>query len=451
MFARQFRFLTASIVGSIVALATVSHAANPFITSIYTADPSAHVWADGRLYVYASHDMDPARGCDFMDRYHVFSTEDMVHWRDEGEILRASQVPWGRKEGGFMWAPDCAFRNGTYYFYYPHPSDTRWNDSWKIGVATSSKPASDFKNAGYLAGLGGFAMIDPAVFMDDDGQAYMYFGGGGRCAAAKLKANMTEIDGAVQPMVGLEDFHEATWVFKRNGIYYLTYADNHPRNNQMRYATSTNALGPWTYKGVYLQATDCDTTHGSVVEYKGQWYQFYHNQTISGHGNLRSMCVDRLYFNDDGTIQTVVQTKEGPPAVGPALTPNPATVKYAAESAITANGAQVEDDAAAAGGKSVRQLHLENSYLQFNQVGCGHGGRTAIAIHYATADNAKLKLFVNGDDYSFLNTPPTGGWDSYTGQTCLTVPLGAGKTNTIRLAGGNGGVNVDYVTLTPLD
>src|SRR5882724_3187554 len=126
--------------------------ANPFITSLYTADPSAHVWSDGRLYVYPSRDIDPPRGCDLMDRYHVFSTADMVNWRDEGEILRANQVPWGRKEGGFMWAPDCAYRNGTYYYYFPHPTGTHWNDTWKIGVATSTNPASDFRVTGYLEG-----------------------------------------------------------------------------------------------------------------------------------------------------------------------------------------------------------------------------------------------------------------------------------------------------------
>ncbi len=160
---------------------TTGRAANPFITSIYTADPSAHVCGPSRrLYVYPSRDMDPPRVVAIlMDHYHVFSTADMVHWRDEGEILNASQVPWGRKEGGFMWAPDCAYRNGTYYFYFPHPSGTRWNDTWKIGVATSSKPTSDFKPGGYIEGLGGFAMIDPAVFVDTDGKAYIYFGGGG--------------------------------------------------------------------------------------------------------------------------------------------------------------------------------------------------------------------------------------------------------------------------------
>src|ERR1035437_8544322 len=136
---------------------------NPFITQMYTADPSAHIWNDGRLYVYPSNDIDPPRGCDLMDQYHVFSTDDMIHWTDHGEILRTSQVPWGRPEGGFMWAPDCAFKNGTYYFY---------------------------------------------------------FGGGAICKGGKLKDNMMEIDGSMQDMVGLVDFHEATWVFKRNGVYY---------------------------------------------------------------------------------------------------------------------------------------------------------------------------------------------------------------------------------------
>lgn len=344
-----------------------------------------------------------------------------------------------------MWAPDCAFRNGTYYFYYPHPSDTAWNDSWKIGVATSTQPASGFHDIGYIKGLDGFAMIDPAVFMDGD-TAYIYFGGGGHCKGTKLKSNMMELDGPLQDMTGLIDFHEAAWVFKRKGIYYLTYADNHPEHNEMRYAISTNALGPWTYKGVYLKGTDCDTTHGSVVEYKGQWYQFYHNCSISGQGNLRSMCVDKLNFNDDGTIQTLVQTK-----TGPALAENPGTVKFEAASAVMANGAQLEDASSAEGGKSVHGLHLQNAYLQFNQVGCGQGGRASVTIHYATPEKARLKLFVNGEDYSFINVASTGGWDNYSGVAFLTVPLRAGNTNSIRLLGGNGGVNVDYITLTPLD
>lgn len=283
---------------------------NPFIRHMYTADPSAHVWKDGRLYVYASHDIAPPRGCDLMDRYHVFSTNDMINWTDHGEILSSDQVPWGRKEGGFMWAPDCAYRNGTYYFYFPHPSETDWNDSWKIGVATSDKPAEEFKVQGYIEGMD--PMIDPCVFVDDDGQAYIYNGGGGTCKGGKLKDNMIELDGPMQAMEGLSDFHEATWIHKYNGKYYLSYSDNHDdgeKYNRMCYAISDSPLGPWEYKGIYMEPTDSYTNHGSIVEFKGQWYSFYHNSALSGHDWLRSICVDKLYYNPDGTIKMVKQTK----------------------------------------------------------------------------------------------------------------------------------------------
>src|SRR5882757_7238462 len=292
--------------------ATGAEGGNPFIRNMYTADPSAHVWADGRLYVYASHDIAPPRGCDLMDQYHVFSTDDMVHWKDHGEILRASQVPWGRPEGGFMWAPDCAYKNGTYYLYFPHPtgSGKEWNSTWKIGIATSKQPASDFKVQGYIQGLE--SMIDPSVFVDDDGQAYFYYGGGGTCKGGKLKDNMVEVDGDMHPMQGLLDFHEASWVHKYKGLYYLSYADNHDaggKHNQMRYAVSKNPLGPWTYKSIYMDPTDSFTDHGSIVEFKGQWYAFYHNSSISHNDWLRSICADTLGYTEDGSIRKVIQTK----------------------------------------------------------------------------------------------------------------------------------------------
>jgi hypothetical protein len=292
----------------------LSLAQNPFVRDIYTADPSAHVWSDGRLYVYPSHDMDPPRGCDLMDKYHVYSTGDMVNWTDHGQILEASDVPWGtplENGGKFMWAPDCAYKNGKYYFYFPHPDKDPWNSNWKIGIAVSDYPASGFTILPQpLLGLPDNGMIDPCVFIDDDGQAYFYYGGGNHCQGAKLKDNMIELDGELQAMTGLTDFHEGTWVFKRDGVYYLTYADNNSGANQLRHATSNNPLGPWSYKGVYLRPTTSDTSHGSVVEYKGQWWAFYHTADISGTGLLRSICVDSLFFNENGTIRTVVQTKD---------------------------------------------------------------------------------------------------------------------------------------------
>jgi hypothetical protein len=313
-------------------------------------------------------------------------------------------------------------------------------------VAVSDKPASGFKVLpDYIGGLDGNAMIDPCVFTDTDGTAYFYYGGGGVCKGGKLKKNMTEIDGEMQKMAGLVDFHEGTWVFKRNGIYYLTYADNHRGLNRLQYATSSSPLGPWTPKGVYLDVTDCDTSHGSAVEYKGQWYQFYHNKSLSGQGNLRSICVDKLNFNEDGTIQMVVQTKTGP---GPKA--NPDAMRYGIEAAGMGGEAKVVEDSAASGGKTVQNLHLEGSYLEWKNIDGKNGGRATIDIYYATADNAKVKLTVNGEDLSFVNARGTGGWSDYSGHSYITVPLKAGKSNTIRLDGGYGGVNVDYITVTPL-
>jgi len=296
---------------------------NPFIKHLYTADPSAHVWEDGRLYVYASQDIDPPRGCDLMDKYHVFSTDDLVNWVDHGEIFSSKDVSWGRPEGGFMWAPDCMFHKGKYYYFFPHPSDTNWNDSWKIGVAISDKPASDFKVLkDYIPGLGGFGMIDPAVFEDNDGTVWFVYGGAGRCMIGKLKDNMVEIDGEmIEITEQLEDYHEGPMLFKRKGIYYLMYPDNYveiSKNpdsledrrgaNRMHYAMANHPLGPWTHKGIMLDSTDSDTTHGSVVEFKDQWYLFYHNSVLSGHGCLRSCCFDKVFFNKDGTIRMVKQT-----------------------------------------------------------------------------------------------------------------------------------------------
>jgi len=421
------------------------NAKNPIFTSIFTADPSAHVWEDGRIYIYASHDMDPPRGCDLMDRYHVFSSDDLVNWVDEGEILRSDDVSWGRPEGGFMWAPDCAYRNGTYYFYYPHPSGSDWNDTWKIGVATSDKPASGFFDRGYIEGLGGFAMIDPCVFMDDDGRAYMYYGGGGVCHGGELNDDMMSIKGEMADMIGLEDFHEAAWTFKRNGIYYLTYADNLHDNNRMRYATSEHPLGPWTYRGIFLEPTGCSTTHGSVVEYKGQWYLFYHNQAISEQGNLRSVCIDELHFDADGSIRTVQQTEEGVRAVHTASTRTAPHAFYPVDECEVSGEAMKV--ATKPGANAVICMQGAASSCEFREVEGGSGGRATLAVRYSTSERlAKLRLVVNGADYSLLNALQAEG-----GHTSLTVRLEPGPVNTIKLAGDCGDIRIEGLSVSRLE
>jgi hypothetical protein len=277
---------------------------NPIVSHMFTADASAHVWEDGRLYVYPSTDVVLAKGYSTMDGYHVFSTDDMITWKDHGEILHSRDVSWGTDKGGYMWAPDCAFKDGAYYFYFPHKNK---ENIWEIGLATSKNPASDFKVQGYVKG--GNAFCDPCVFIDDDGQAYLYAVKKAKCYAAKLKSNMMEIEGQMVLQTGLDGHREGPFVFKRNGKYYLMYPDDFPEFNKMRYSMSTSPLGPWECKGVFLGSTDVITTHGSCIEYKGQWYIFYHNGNLSGGiGPNRSICFDPVYFNEDGTIQMVKQT-----------------------------------------------------------------------------------------------------------------------------------------------
>lgn len=435
---------------------------NPFVRNIYTADPSAHVWSDGRLYVYPSHDIYPPRGCDLMDKYHVFSTDDMVHWTDHGEILGAADVDWGRPEGGFMWAPDCAYKNGTYYFYFPHPtgSGDQWNSTWKIGVATSAEPAANFEVKGYIEGLK--SMIDPCVFVDDDGQAYLYYGGGGQCEGGRLKDNMMEVDGLMKPMQGLQDFHEGTWVHKYKGVYYLSYADNNPSGgNQLRYAVSNSPLGPWTYKGVYIKPTGSPTSHGSIIEYKGQSYAFYHNSVLSGNPWLRSICVDPLFYNEDGTIQVVVQTREhGTP--------------YLKHASLIPGTIEVEDYDRGGQGKAYSDSEIMNNGNTYRKdegvdvemnspgnynVGWTNGGEwleytvnvaensnyTIKTVAASPNNSSSIRYKLDGNDLTgSVVIPNSGGWQNYRTISTKGISLNAG-THILQLSEETGGFNIDKI------
>ncbi len=426
---------------------------NPFITTIFTADPSAHVWeADGRMYIYASRDMDPARGCDLMDHYHVFSSEDMVNWRDEGEILSSDDVSWGRPEGGFMWAPDCAYRDGHYYYYFPHPSGSRWNDTWKIGVAVSDRPDSGFVDRGYIEGLGGDSMIDPCVFADEDGRVYMYYGGGAMPRGGEMNPDMVSMKEEMRPMEGLVDFHEASWVFKRNGIYYMTYSDNCPGANHLCYAMSANPLGPWDYKGFYLEPTGCDTSHGSIVEFKGTWYALYHNCDLSHQGNLRSICCDPLEFNEDGTIRTVVQSKNGRPPAGPAPVTDSRMKIYGAADAIVGGAAEKYAEGNAYQSTAIHHFREEQSFAEFRKVDGYDGQRVTLGFYYACSDRlSKLRLIINDADYSLINFLQTGFSYYFAGYASFTVRLLPGQENTIRLLGGHGDLSLEALSVEPLE
>lgn len=305
------------------------HAAdgNPFITHMYTADPSARVFND-TLYVYPSHDEDTATWFN-MENWHVFSTTDLVNWTDHGVAFSLDDVSWS---DNYAWAPDCIKRNGKYYFYYPV-------DQNHIGVAVGDtpygpfkdplgKPLISFNSPGVVSNRD---FIDPGVFIDDDGQAYLFMGQL-EVNVIKLNEDMISYDGEVIILdkEQTKGFFEAAWMHKYNGKYYLSYAGKNENGvDEIMYAMADNILGPYEFKGSILEPMNSGTNHHSIVEYKGKWYFFYHNSDLyfnkhpekepkfgwghtgSPHPYRRSICVEGLNYNEDGTIQPVTPTIKG--------------------------------------------------------------------------------------------------------------------------------------------
>jgi arabinoxylan arabinofuranohydrolase len=292
-------------------------AQNPIVPpGLYIADPSSHVWKDGRLYIYGSRDESPAYYCSH-DHY-VLSTSDLIHWEVTRDAFASAgkndQVPYS---DDFLYAPDCQYKDGIYYLYYTLASPVNTE-----GVATSKSPVGPFTN-GKVIDLAGINQIDPCVFMDDDGQGY-YIWGQFSAKIAKLKPNMTEIDkSTIKDGIVTEKehfFHEGGYMVKRNGIYYFIYA--HMGRAGMPtcigYATSKSPMGPFKYGGVIVDNDHCDpgnwNNHGSIVEFKGKWYVFYHR---SSHNSvtMRRACMEPITFNEDGSINEVEMTTQG--AAGP--------------------------------------------------------------------------------------------------------------------------------------
>ena len=316
----------------------------PLVTEIYTADPSAHVF-NGKIYVYPSHDIDGPTpeddlGAHFeMRDYRVISMDKVG-----GKVtlhpvaLDVKDVPWADRQ---MWAPDAAYKNGTYYLYFPAKDR---QGAFRIGVATSKSPVGPF-TAQPQPIKGSFSM-DPAVFTDTDGKSYMYFGGiwGGQLQrnttgtydpngsktdleapdkpallpkVAAMTGDMLEfaekprdlviLDEAGKPILGGDHerrFFEASWMHKYKGKYYFSYStgDTHFIN----YATGDSPYGPFTYRGHVLLPVLGWTSHHSIVEHNGRWWLFYADSQLSkGNTRLRNVKVTELFYNPDGTIRTI--------------------------------------------------------------------------------------------------------------------------------------------------
>lgn len=300
-------------------LTATAFGGNPIISHIFTADPAAMVY-NGRVYLYTGHDEQTVRGDGFlMKEWHVFSSADMVNWTDHGPMLKLSDFRWAQANA---WAGQCIERNGKFYWYVPMSHQNI--EGFAIGVAVADSPTGPFKDARGSALITNnmtrdvtisYDDIDPTVFIDDDGQAYLYWGNT-RCNVIKLKDNMIEVEGSYMDVPGLRGFTEAPYIHKRNGIYYMSYAAGYPET--IDYATSNSPLGPWTYRGrINDLIPNSPTNHQSIIEFNNQWYFFYHNAGLPTGGEFRrSVCLDYLKYNSNGTIQKVVQTQKGVSAVG---------------------------------------------------------------------------------------------------------------------------------------
>lgn len=290
---------------------------NPVIKTLFTADPGALVYKD-TFYLYTGHDEALVGGNNYvMKDWHVFSSTDLVNFTDRGACLSLNAFSWAQSDA---WAGQCIFRDGKFYWYVPVSNKTI--NGFSIGVAVSDNPTGPFADARGSALITNdmttdisitWDDIDPTVFIDDDGQAFLYWGNT-RCHFVKLKKNMIEMDGLIQE-VTLPNYTEAPWLHKRNGIYYLSYAANWPET--IDYATSSLPTGPWIYRGrLNNYVPNCQTNHEAILQFKNKWYFVYHNGSLPTGGNFRrSVCIDTLHYNADGTIARIVQTNKGVQAV----------------------------------------------------------------------------------------------------------------------------------------
>lgn len=421
-------------------------AQNPIVSHCYTADPAPMAYAgNDSLYVYCDEDMNVPGVNDFyyMERWRVYSTVDMVNWTDHGVALPRTAFAWGRE--GTCWASQCVERDGMFYWYICISKPNDWRHY--IGVAKSDKPSGPFKDARkqpiFSTGEGGD--IDPSVFVDDDGQAYLYWGNNKLCYA-KLRKNMITIDTSIgnkgvvsvpltkeafggvkkdDTIDGVDKYEEGPWLDKRGDNYYLIYAAGGVPEH-IAYSMSKSPTGPWEYKGQVMtqQNTGSFTNHSGIVHYKGKDYFFYHSGWAKGGGGYnRSMCVEEMYFNEDGTIKPITATRKGVKAL---CTMNPYIIQQA-ETMNAGYGVSVVGDESK--GVYVTDINAGDS-IRVANLDFGENGASSFTFRYAAEksggyiilrrDNAKGKVLAR------IKLETTGGADVWSETTAdlSVVPTG---------------------------
>jgi hypothetical protein len=445
---KNFKVFLLVLSSFVIIFTTSILAQNPIIRNQFTADPSARVF-NGKVYLYPSHDIPVVDGkgrpgwfC--MEDYHVFSSSNLTDWTDHGVIVSQDKVPWVNPKGYALWAPDCVYRNGKYYFYFPAPAKDASNGrGFAIGVAVSDNPYGPFiPEAEPIKGVHG---IDPCVLIDKGSQAYLIWTAR-NFYIAKLKDNMLELAGEPQIIQGLPEkgLKEGPYMFERNGIYYLTYPHVQDTTERLEYAMSDNPLGPFKVKGVIMDATpDCWTNQNSVIDFKGQWYLFYHHNDLSPHFDKnRSVRIDSLFFNEDGTIRKVIPTIRGVD-----LTDASQKIQIDRYSEKNDQGASIAflDTLDTFGGwKTI--LDMSNAWIKYNSVDFRSTSMKSINVRALSKTGGTLQIRldkVDGPVIATVTIPKSNEWNVI--KSSLSG-FEAGIHNLIVQLKNNDNVEIDWVS-----
>lgn len=413
---KRFSFLTLSLLGAISLIAQ-----NPIFQTMYTADPAPMVYND-TLFVYTTHDEQTTSNFFTMHDWQLFSTVDMVNWTAHGTVASLGDFKWSEVKNG-AWAPQCIERNGKFYFYCPIHGDG-------VGVLVADSPYGPFKEPigrRIVEGPRVWDDIDPTVFIDDDGQAYLYWGNPG-LHYAKLNEDMISIDTTIgnNGVVSLDmtpeafgkreveheryktNYEEAPWLYKRGDLYYMLYAAiGIPE--YIAYSTAPTATGPWTYRGVIMGRHPglAFTNHPGVVDYKGNSYFFYHNQGLPGGGGFnRSVCVEQFEYNADGSFPEIIPTKEG--IVNGVAKLNP-FIRVEAETIAWSEGVKIGRDSDT--GVYVTNINNGN-YIKVRDVDFGKGAKRFQASVASATEGGQIEIRlggVNGTLVGVCKVGNTGG------------------------------------------
>ena len=401
---------------------TTCLADNPIVQTAYTADPAPMVY-NGICYLYTTHDEDvTVRNFFTMNDWRCYCTTDMVNWTDLGSPLSYKEFSWARDNSS--WAGQCIPRNGKFYFYVPINRQRGGN---AIGVSVSDSPTGPFSDPIGKPLLVGNGYIDPTVFIDDDGQAYLYWGNP-NLYYVKLNKDMISYSGEIVKVplttesfgVRTKDdrptqYEEGPWLYKRKGLYYLIFAAG-PISEHISYSTGPSATGPWTFRSIIMPTQGrAFTNHPGVCDYKGNTYFFYHNGALPGGGGFkRSVCVEQLKFNDDGTIPTINMTKEGAPQIGH-LNPYE-TVQ--AETICWESG--IETQNCSEGGMNV--CDIENGdYIKVKGVDFGTGATSFEARVASATTGGNIEIRLDSLTGTLVGTCPvsdTGGSQTWETKSC---------------------------------